>query len=154
MATPSAYTIAREVLSADLTLPNDAVIARLKDRGVKGADTALRLAVNSVRKKLRKKATPPASKPVLAAARQTSTAPKVASAKPTPAPVAVAEPAPVPSTGVTAVLSNVALVNAAVAACGGVEQARQVADAVKACGGPDGFAQYLDLVAGIRTTGA
>jgi hypothetical protein len=32
-----------------------------------------------------------------------------------------------------------------------VDAARQVAEAVPACGGPDAFAQYLDLVAGIRT---
>lgn len=205
----SAFTVARQVLSADLDLPSDAVLARLRAKGVKGQDKDLRLAINSVRKKLRKKAGPSAPKPVPVAARKTTapfpsasaavraamkanpglaidaviqkvkaqgvTAPdasirqavhnvrsglKKAAAKAapaafppsaTPAPAAVVVPAPAPPVGVSDVLSNVALVNAAVAAAGGVEQARKVADAVKACGGPDAFAQYLDLVAGIRT---
>ncbi|MBN9517062.1 hypothetical protein J0H58_00860 [bacterium] len=58
-----------------------------------------------------------------------------------------------PTTAVSEVLSNVALVNATITAAGGVEQVKQVAEAVRACGGPDQFAQYLDLVAGIRPAG-
>ncbi len=59
-----------------------------------------------------------------------------------------------PTTAVSEVLSNVALVNATITAAGGVEQAKQVAEAVRACGGPDAFFQYLDLVAGIRPDGS
>jgi hypothetical protein len=44
---------------------------------------------------------------------------------------------------VAGVLSNVAIVHAAVAACGGVERARQVAEAVGA---------YLEVIDGLRTT--
>jgi hypothetical protein len=206
MPAPSAsspFTVAREVLAADLDLPSDAVLARLRAKGVKGLDKDLRLAINSVRKKLRKKAAP-APKPVPVAARKTTgpvpsasaavravmtadpglaidaviqkvkaqgvTAPdatirqavhnvrsglkKAAKAAPpssTPAPSAVVVPAPAPPPAVADVFSNVALVNAAVTAAGGVEQARKVAEAVRACGGPEQFAQYLDLVAGIRT---
>jgi len=49
------------------------------------------------------------------------------------------------------VLANVALVNKIVGLCGGVENARQAADAVKACGGTEGFLQHLELVASIRS---
>jgi hypothetical protein len=51
------------------------------------------------------------------------------------------------------VFANVALVNKVVGTAGGVEQARQVAEAVRSCGGVDSFLQHLDLVAGIRTAG-
>jgi hypothetical protein len=53
--------------------------------------------------------------------------------------------------GLSGVLANVALVNKAVGAAGGVEQARQVAEAVRSCGGVAAFLQHLDLVAGIRS---
>ena len=49
--------------------------------------------------------------------------------------------------------ANVALVNEVVGTAGGVEQARQVAEAVRSCGGVDAILQHLDLVAGIRTAG-
>ncbi len=179
MAVPPVWSVVREILSADLFLIADEVIAKAKAKGVKAPDDVIRNTVHDVRKKLKRKAAAPASVPVPAAARKTTAptkpaspsavsvvrtselkkaggevaaapTPKSAVATPTPVPAAVA-PAPSPTAGLSAVLSNVALVNAAVAACGGVESARQVAEAVRACGGPEAFAQYLDLVAGIRT---
>lgn len=134
-AAPSASAVVRAVLAADLDLPADAVIARAKAKGVTAPDASIRNAVHNVRSEM-KKAAP---------------APNAAATKPKPAPAAVAAAPSAPSLEVAGVLSNVALVNAAVAASGGVDAARQVAEAVRACGGPDQFAQYLDLVAGIRT---
>jgi hypothetical protein len=153
MAAPTTWTIVRDILSADLTLTADEVIARARARGVKAPEADVRTTVHTVRKRIKKKMGQPA-KVAPAAARQTAgAAPAVA---PVPGPAAAPAPAPaavVAPDGVSAVLSNVALVNGVVAACGGVEQARQVAEAVRACGGADLFAQYLDLVSGIRTAG-
>ena len=50
----------------------------------------------------------------------------------------------------TAVLANVALVNDVAAACGGVDQARKVAEAVRVCGSVEAFLQHLELVAKVR----
>jgi hypothetical protein len=136
----------RAILSADLELSADEVVAKAKARGVTASDTSIRSLVYNIRGELRK-----ASKPTRAP-KAAVTAPKAAVATPMPAAAAVVVPAP--AVGLSAVLSNVALVNGAVAASGGVEQARKVAEAVRVCGGPEQFAQYLDLVAGIRKVGA
>ncbi|MBN9517839.1 hypothetical protein J0H58_04845 [bacterium] len=138
--------VVRAILSADLDLPADAAIAQAKAKGVTASDESIRNLVHNIRSELKK-----AGAKWLTAPKEPATVSKsVAEPKPAPAPAAVV-PAPALSTGLANVLSNVALVNAAVAASGGVEQARQVAEAVRACGGADQFAQYLDLVAGIRT---
>ncbi len=130
--------VVRAILAADLDLPTDTVIAQAKAKGVTAQDDAIRKLTHNIRSELRKAGAKPAPAPT----------------KPKPAPVVPPAPAPSPSVGLAGVLSNVALVNAAVAAAGGVEQARQMAEAVRACGGVDAFAEYLDLVAGIRTGGA
>jgi hypothetical protein len=134
-ATPSVSAVVRSILSADLSLTADQVIVKADSMGVDAPDATIRALVYNIRGELKRKAGP---------------APKVVvpPAKPARAPAAGPQPAPV---GVATVLSNVSLVNGAVAASGGVEQARKVAEAVRACGGPEAFAQYLDLVAGIRT---
>jgi hypothetical protein len=139
-ASPSVSPVVRAILSADLDLSADEVVTQAKARGVTAPDASIRALVYNIRGELKRK---PGQAPraVVAPSKPAS----VAAAAP---PVVPAQPAPV---GVSAVLSNVALVNGAVAASGGIEQARQVAEAVRACGGPASFAQYLDLVAGIRT---
>jgi hypothetical protein len=142
---PSVSPVVRAILSADLELPADAVIAKAKAKGVTAPDESIRNAVHNIRSELRRAGAKPSPAP------KAAPAPKAVVPKPKPAAVA---PALSPTVGVTDVLSNVAQVNAAVAASGGVDQARQVAEAVRACGGPEQFAQYLDLVAGIRTGGA
>jgi hypothetical protein len=139
-ASPSVSPVVRAILSADLDLTADEVVAKAKARGVTASDASIRALVYNIRGELKRK---PGQAPKAV----------VAPSKPARAPVAappVASTLPAP-VGVSAVLSNVALVNGAVAASGGVDQARQVAEAVRACGGPEVFAQYLDLVAGIRT---
>jgi hypothetical protein len=157
---PSVYTVVRELLTANLNLSADDAIRRVKARGISLPDPKVRRVVHNTRNELKKKAT----KAAPAAARQTagpkprpavkpatSAARPAPAAKPTPAPV---RPAPAASGApdLSAVFANVALVNRVVAACGGVENARQVAEAVRVCGGVDVFLQHLDLVAGIRTT--
>jgi hypothetical protein len=66
----------------------------------------------------------------------------------TPAPSAAKSSSP----DLTNVFANVAVVNKVVGTAGGVEPARQVAEAVRWCG-VEAFLQHLDLVAGIRTAG-
>ncbi|HYH64339.1 MAG TPA: hypothetical protein VD866_06535 [Urbifossiella sp.] len=138
-AAPSASSAVRAILSADLDLPADAVIARAKARGVTAPDASIRNAVHNVRSELKRDAAKPATAATVAAG-------------PPPAPAARTATPP-PGADVAGVLANVAQVHAAVAACGGVEQARQVAEAVRACGGAEAFGKYLDLVAGIRAPG-
>jgi hypothetical protein len=46
--------------------------------------------------------------------------------------------------------ANMASVHRVALACGGVEPARQVAEAVRACGGVDAFLQHRDLLAGLQ----
>ncbi|HYH64561.1 MAG TPA: hypothetical protein VD866_07685 [Urbifossiella sp.] len=134
---PSASSAVRAILSADLDLPADAVIARAKARGVTAPDASIRNAVHNVRSELRKgTVAKPATVTKAAAGPQAAPATSTAT--------------PPPGADVSDVLANVAQVHAAVAACGGVEHARQVAEAVRACGGAEAFGQYLDLVAGIR----
>jgi hypothetical protein len=53
-------------------------------------------------------------------------------------------------TDVNIVFSNVNLVNKVVGVAGGVDQARQVAEAVRSCGGVEPFLKHLELVAGIK----
>ncbi|MBN9523218.1 hypothetical protein J0H58_32675 [bacterium] len=147
--------VVRAILADAPDLPADAVIAKAKAKGVTAPDDAVRKLVHNIRSELRKAGAKPAP---TAPATKSEPAPmattKPTATKPEPTPVVPSAPAPSPSVGLTGVLSNVALVNAAVATSGGVEQVRQVAEAVRACGGVDAFAEYLDLVAGIRTGGA
>jgi hypothetical protein len=140
-ASPSVSPVVRAILSADINLSADEVVAKAKARGVTAPDASIRALVYNIRGELKRKPAP---------APKSAVAPSKSARAPAAVPVVPAQPQPAP-VGVTDVLSNVALVNGAVAASGGVEQARKVAEAVRACGGPVAFAQYLDLVAGIRT---
>jgi hypothetical protein len=134
---PTTSSVVRDILSGDLELTADQVVAAAKARGLTASAASIKALVYNIRGELRKKGGP-APKVVAAAAQKTAP----------PAPVVSAAPAPA---GLSQVLSNVAQVNAAVAAAGGVDAARQIAEAVRVCGGPEAFGQYLDLVAGIRT---
>jgi hypothetical protein len=124
---PSISSAVRDVLRKDIDLPADAVIKKVKARGITASDGSIRHVVHNLRGPMRKRAGLPAP----AAARLTL---KPASGGPE----------------LAAVLANVALVNTVVGACGGVETARQAAEAVRACGGVDAFLKHLDLIAGIR----
>jgi hypothetical protein len=132
-------SVVREILTDDLTLSADEVIKMAKAKGLKATDESIRYTVHNVRSELKKKA----ARPAPAADRET-TPPKspttpdpvvalVPEKAATPAPV---PPSPVPAvpTDLTAVLANVALVNAVVGTCG-VEPALKTAEAVRACGG-------------------
>ena len=153
---PSVLTspVVRSILTADINLSADEVIKRAKAKGVTAPDGSIRGLVYNIRAELKKKgAKAPPPKPVLAAARTTN------GTKPTPAPKAAPKagaatgPAPKgssPAPGLSAVLANVALVNTVVGASGGIEPARQVAEAVRACGSVEAFLQHLDLVAKVR----
>ena len=135
MAAPTAQpvtTVVRTVLTANPDLSVEDVARQLKARGLKVTGRAVKKAVYNVRSELRKgPAAPAAAQP------------------------AAAPPAASPATGeLGLVLANVSLVNKMVGTCGGVDQARQVAEAVRSCGSVDMFLQHLDIVAGIRASTA
>ena len=136
----------RDILTADVTLPTDEVIRRVKARGDNTPVDAIRHAVHNLRSEIKKKL----GKAAPAAARET-TPPKPSPAVPPPARTPASTPA---TSDLTAVLANVALVNRVVELCRGVENTRQVAEAVRACGGVDAFLQHVELVAGIRGSAA
>jgi hypothetical protein len=133
VAKQSVSQVVRGILSADLSLPADDVIKAAQRQGLRAPVPTIRAAVHNVRSELRKAA----GKPLPAAARET--------AKPTPAPSPAAG-----SADLASVLANVALVDRVAGACGGADNARQVAEAVRACGGVDQFLMHLDTVVGIR----
>ena len=126
----------RDILSTDLELPADEVIKRARARGLNAPTQTIRYAVHDVRSELKK------AKAAPAAARTTQPA------QPTQPQAQPAHPAA--STDLAGVLANVALVNKVVGVCGGVDGARQLAEAVRSCGGVDQFLQHLDLVASLR----
>lgn len=126
------YGVVREILASNMEMDANEAIRRAKARGLRAPDPKIREAVHSVRSEARRKA-----KASPSAARET---------------VAPKEPAVAPaSPDLGAVFANVNLVNRVVGVAGGVENARQVAEAVRACGTVDTFLQHLELVAGIRT---
>lgn len=136
---PSPYTITRELLTADPTLSNEAIFARIKARGVSKSDATIRDAIRRTRSDMA--ASGP--KPAPTAARET-TEPKA------PAPAPAAEPkveAVAPDEA--ALFAALGQVNKTAQLCGGVAKARAIADAIRACGGIDAFLRRLDLVAEI-----
>jgi hypothetical protein len=177
MATPPTMnSILRSILSTNLDMLADEVIAKAKAKGVTQPEAKLRQNIYNIRSDIRKKArttAPTAAKP---SARPTSQSPTATTTKPVPVtakaaarttaapkPAAVAKPATSTSVSVakssngvdlTGVFVNVTLVNTVVTACGGVDQARQVAEAVRACGTLEAFLQHLDLVASLRASAA
>ncbi len=176
MATPppTMNSVLRSILSTDLEMLADEVIAKAKSKGITLPEATIRQNIYNIRSDMRKKARMSGSPAAKASASPTASpnpsttmkpdpvAAKPA-ARPTPAPkpAATANPptitsvsAPASSNGVdlTGVFGNVTQVNAVVSACGGVDQARQVAEAVHACGTVDAFLQHLDLVASLRAS--
>ncbi len=139
MAEQSVSSVVREILSGDPEMPSDEVIRRAKATGLRATDEQIKKSINNQRTAIRAKVA--AVKPAPVAAHET--------APPKAAPV-VSAPATTAGPDLAGVLSNVALVNKVVSLCGGVEQARQAADAVQACGGLEAFLQHLELVATIR----
>lgn len=135
MATSPARTVIREILIANPSLSADEVMKKAAARGVNQDADTLRKAVHNIRSELR----------------------KLPGGDALPASASAAIPMPAPSGGpagaagsLAGLLANVMLVNQVLGLSGGVENARQVAEAVRACGGVDAFLQHLDVVAGIR----
>ena len=172
MATASMSSILRTILTANPTLATDEIVKKAKAQGLTKPDRVIKHNLYNLRTELNKKSPKAATIPVKSAARQI---PKPVTAT-KPAPIAVKSAARTisapksiaavkPAIGIPAtvaaksaevdlagVFSNVTLVNNVVAVCGGVDQARQVAEAVRACGNLDAFLQHLDLVAGLRAS--
>ena len=126
--------VVREILKNDVEQPVPDVIRKARAKGVTASDGALREAIYEIKGALRKAV--PLAAPAAAHATKPKTGPAVEPAAAAP--------------DLSAVLTNVALVNAVVSAAGGVEAARKVAEAVRACGGVDAFLLHLDLVAQVR----
>ena len=103
MAVTSTWTVVRDILSADMTLTADQVIARAKAKGVKAPVDAIRTTVHTLRKRLKKKISAPAAqKPTPAAAASPPSKPAAAAkppaaAKPATATKAASAPKPVPA---------------------------------------------------------
>jgi hypothetical protein len=135
LATETPSSVVRSILTANLTLTADDVIRRAKARGVTAPADKVRALVHNIRSEVKKAAGVSKALPVPA------TAPDGASG---------VLPVPQPKADLPAVLANVALVHRVVGAAGGVEPARQVAEAVRACGGVVEFLQHLDLIAGMQ----
>ena len=149
----------RTILEANIEMPADEVIVRAKAKGVKAPDSSIRDVVYKIKSELRKKP----AKPAVAATAARTTTPTKTAATPVKATagavkpvapatkVAAAKPVVSASPDLSSVFSNVALVNKVVGVAGGVDQARQVAQAVKACGSVEAFLKHLELVAGIKS---
>ncbi len=137
MPTPSLSSIIRNVLGESPSITTDEAIIEVKRRGRKDSDKRIRTNIYNIRKLLKKQA---AEAPTTSTSSKTTVMPKPA--------VVVRE---VDHTKeLSTVLANVMLVNRALGAVGGIENARQVAEAVRSCGGVDLFLQHLETVAGIR----
>jgi hypothetical protein len=136
--------VVRAILTADINLSADEVIKRAKAKGVTAPDTSIRYAAHNIKSELKKKGVKPTPAP--AAARETKAPPASSKTPDVLTPVLTPSSAP----DLSAMLANVALVNAVVGACGGVDQARKVAEAVRSCGSVEAFLQHLDLVAKVR----
>src|SRR5579883_3519290 len=132
MQAPAMTPTIRSILSANINLTADEVIR-------KALDKSMRDTVYNIKSELRKKAEK--ATPAPAAAREIK-APK-------PASTTSAVPAP-PAGDLAAMLANVSLVNTVVGVCGGIDQARQVAEAVRSCGSVEAFLQHLEVIAQVR----
>jgi hypothetical protein len=152
MSALSIQGVVRSILSADISMAADEVIKKAKAKGLTASEASIRSSVHNVRSELRRSGGKgPSPK---------ATVPKVMSPKAvvpkatiTPKP-SVAMSAAAPAPDLTGLLANITLVNQVVGAAGGVDPARQVAEAVRACGGVEAFLMHLDTVAGIRGTPA
>lgn len=157
MPAPSAYTVVREILTADINLSADAVLQKARARGVTDPGAKVRKVIYEVRGTLRKKAGLPATPAAAAPAKPAAAKPAPAAARTTPAPAPAAAPAPVAAPEVPdlqSIFANVNLVNKILGLVGSADVAKQVAHAVQACGGVEAFLQHVDLVAGLRTATA
>jgi hypothetical protein len=134
-AAPSAYTLAREALADEPGLSTDALLARLKARGITKKDSEIREVIRKTRGEIRrkeKKAGAATPKPI-----------------PVPSAAAVTVPPPAPVVAAGDPFATVRLTNKTAAACGGIAKAREVAEAIRAVGGIDAFLERLALVADI-----
>lgn len=136
---PSPYTLTRELLTADPTLSNEAIFAKIKARGASKGDPVIRDAIRRTRSDMAARG----PKPAPAAARETAE-PKAPPTEP------AAEPnAPAAQSDEAALFAAIGQVNKTARLCGGVTKARALAEAIRACGGIDAFLRRLDLVAEI-----
>jgi hypothetical protein len=132
---PSTREVVEAILKSSPTATAEEVAKKAKARGVTASPDWIKEVVYTVRGAARK------GLPAKAVAPVTRVRP------PRPRPAAVT-PAAAPD--LPGVLANVALVHRVVGVAGGIEPARQVAEAVRACGGVAEFLQHLDLIAGIQ----
>jgi hypothetical protein len=143
----------RAILSENPNLETNEIIRRVKLRGGKASDESIRHSLHNLKSDMNRAAKAAGTAPQTPKVAATPPKPVPAAARETPAPKAgptAPAKAAVPAANLAGVLANVALVNKVVDVAGGVEHARQVAEAVRACGGVEGFLQHLELVAGIR----
>ena len=140
MAKPSTQTIVQAILKTTPDATAAEIAKKAKAKGVAASTEWIMEVVYRLRGAAKKAALPAKAVAPVAAVRP---------ARPRPSPAAAVSPVAA-TADLTGVLANVALVHRVVAACGGVEPARQAAEAVRACGGVAEFLQHLDLVAGLQ----
>ncbi|HVK08729.1 MAG TPA: hypothetical protein VM597_08135 [Gemmataceae bacterium] len=140
MANPTTRDIVQALIKSSPNATAAEIAKKAKAKGVTASADWVMEVVYRLRGEAKKQSAPVKAVAPVAAVRPP---------RPRPAPAPTAAP-PAAVADVTGVLANVALVHRVVLACGGVEPARQVAEAVRACGGVDGFLQHLDLVAGMQ----
>jgi hypothetical protein len=154
LATVTISSVVREILGKDPELKADEVVKRAITRGITAPPHSIKHVVNNLRKEFRQPGKSTPTKPAVARKTTPPAKPKLSTTKS----LSVSSPAPSASMPVTTpsspdlagVFAKVTLVNQVLLLCGGVENARQLAEAVRTCGGIDPFLQHLDLVAGIR----
>ncbi len=140
----SAFAVAREVLSEDLSMNVEEVVRRARNMAAEQPDAELRHAISCVRGLL-KSLTNGNVKPGPAATATRHNR----GVRPEPT---IQQPhTTTEGPALSAVFANIVRVKTIVSACGGIEIVREVADAVRACGSVDAFLQHLDLVAEIST---
>jgi len=142
----STQGVVREILTTDPEMQTDEIIRKAKAKGLRVPDEKIRKSIHNLRNPIR--ATVASSKIVTATAHETAP-PKAVPVEKSPVSVTTTE-----APALDNVLANVFLVNKIAKLCGGIENARQAAEAVQACGSTEAFLQHLDLVSSIRSTEA
>jgi hypothetical protein len=139
---PNTREVVQAILKTSPTATAEEIAKKAKAKGLTASIDWIKDVVYTLRGAAKKKAAPTKAVAPVAAVRP-------ARPRATPAPAASSAAA---SPDLTGVLANVALVHRVVMACGGVEPARQAAEAIRACGGVAEFLQHLDLVAGLQAS--
>lgn len=182
-AHPSTYTVVREILTEDIKLDTDTVIARAKEKGVTGDLAAIRKIVNKTRSEMRKRSGGKGGEKgtsIYTLARQFLTADatitnddvlariKASGATKGDSEIrtairsvrnellrrGVAKPNTTQPAAEVEPFRVVSLAAKTASLCGGVTKAREIAESIRSCGGLDAFLKGLSVVAEVLASDA